>query len=121
MHLLTSQAFEIYLKHVKENGLFAVHISNRYLDLRPVLLALGQKFGLTARVVETEKTQKEWWARSSVWVLLTKNDAILSNPKIVEASQLLDENLVAPVQWTDERTSLLHVLRSMDGTTLSAR
>ena len=37
VHLLTAEAFEVYFRHLKPGGILAVHISNRYLDLKPVL------------------------------------------------------------------------------------
>ena len=37
VHLLTKEAMELYFRHLKPDGILAVHISNRYLDLQPVL------------------------------------------------------------------------------------
>ena len=44
-HLLTAEAFEIYQRHLQPDGIMAVHISNRYLDLSPVLAGLAEQFG----------------------------------------------------------------------------
>ena len=49
-HLLTREAFEIYRRHLQPDGMIAVHISNRYLDLRPVLAGLAEQFGYSLRV-----------------------------------------------------------------------
>ena len=37
MHLLTREAYQIYLRHLKPDGIIIVHISNRYLDLEPIV------------------------------------------------------------------------------------
>ena len=49
IHLLTKEAFEIYLEHLTPGGAIAVHISNRDLDLSPVAFGLAEQFGLKAR------------------------------------------------------------------------
>ena len=41
VHLLTRQAFEVYFRHLRPGGIVAVHVTNRYLDLAPVVDALA--------------------------------------------------------------------------------
>ena len=50
VHLLTLEAFESYLRVLAPQGVIAVHISNRHLDLEPVLAALTHHLGLAARI-----------------------------------------------------------------------
>ena len=50
VHLLTLEAFDTYLRVLAPEGVIAVHISNRYLDLEPVLAALADHMGLAARI-----------------------------------------------------------------------
>ena len=50
VHLLTLEAFESYLRVLAPEGVVAVHISNRHLDLEPVLAALAHRLGLAARI-----------------------------------------------------------------------
>src|SRR5439155_25500299 len=45
VHLLTDEAFRIYRRHLKTNGILAVHVTNRHLDLVPVVRNLGRRFG----------------------------------------------------------------------------
>ena len=54
VHLLTLEAFRSYLRVLAPQGLLAVHISNRYLDLEPVLAALAGRLGLAARIKHHE-------------------------------------------------------------------
>jgi hypothetical protein len=44
IHLLTREAFILYFRHLNRGGILAVHISNRYLDLEPVVVALAASF-----------------------------------------------------------------------------
>lgn len=111
VHLLTTEAFEIYLKHLRPNGLIAAHISNRHLDLKPVLAALGAHFDLTALFLKNTAGKERWWVAASEWVLMTRNPTLLASKAITEVAQLLDQSSVRPILWTDEHTSLLQVLR----------
>ena len=54
MHLLTREAFQVYLKHLKPDGVLAVHISNRYLDLKPVVAQGMAEIGWHGRVIEDD-------------------------------------------------------------------
>lgn len=53
VHLVTIEAFEQYFRHLKPDGLIVVHISNKYLDLEPVLAAAAKTLGKAARVYES--------------------------------------------------------------------
>src|SRR5205085_6091750 len=76
IHLLTRQAMEIYLHKLKRGGWIAIHVSNQYLDLRPVVANLAGALGLTcAAGVDTDSmlTPKILGKESSVWLLLVSN------------------------------------------------
>lgn len=45
VHLLTQEAFDLYSRHLKPNGIILVNISNRHLDLRPVVRLSAMKHG----------------------------------------------------------------------------
>ncbi|MEW6303472.1 MAG: fused MFS/spermidine synthase, partial [Verrucomicrobiota bacterium] len=72
VHLLTKESFELYLRHIKPDGVIAVHISNRLLNLEPVLLSLSKEFGLKYAMVEHSEEDEKWWMYSTTWVLLTR-------------------------------------------------
>ncbi len=55
VHLLTREAMELYLRHLKPDGMIAVHVSNRYIDLLPVVSQLGNAFQLhQAKVIQDQ-------------------------------------------------------------------
>jgi hypothetical protein len=71
VHLLTREAFELYLNHVNPNGVIAVHISNRYLDLQPVLQNVAAHFKLQLAIIDFDEPEAvagevEWLYSSTV-------------------------------------------------------
>ena len=75
VHLLTKEAFELYLTHLElRAGVLALHVSNRYLDLTPVVAALAQHFRLALVVIDGSDAQSEW---PSEWLLLARNAGTL--------------------------------------------
>ena len=79
VHLLTQEAFKICQRHVLPDGVIAVHISNRCLDLEPVVMRVADHFGYGAAVIaDKASAQSSEGAFSSDWVLLTRNKEFLS-------------------------------------------
>lgn len=106
VHLLTREAFEIYLRHMKRGGIIAVHVSNRYLTLAPVADRLAASVGLkTTRVM----TELDGFDETSDYVLMTVNEAFLKdNPPELPATAEPE----APVPWTDKRHNLFEIFVS---------
>jgi len=103
-HLLTVEAFDIYSKHLLEKGVVAVHISNRHLDLRPVLLAHADRLNLKMLVVRQERDGLG--AEHNVWVLLTKDEALLAHSDLQQQKM---SNGDRKVLWTDARSDLMAI------------
>ena len=113
VHLLTVEAFELYLQHLQPRGVLAVHISNRYLDLEPLVRALGEHFELESAVIASPRT--DLGAYPAVWVLLERETeggtALLTHREIASRRQPALE-LQPPVRlWTDDYSNLLQVVR----------
>src|SRR5262249_54511696 len=69
VHLLTEEAMDIYLPNLAEDGLLAIHISNRYLDLEPVLGNLAEKRGLSG-FIQIDGVSNFVGKAASSWVIL---------------------------------------------------
>jgi len=110
-HLLTREAFELYARHLKPNGVIAVHISNPYLDLEPVLVNVARHFGYRLAVVETIPGPDQWWLLPSLWVLLTHDRAMLDSPVISDAARPEETDSERVPLWTDDFTSVFRILR----------
>lgn len=104
-HLLTKEALAIYQKHLKPDGMLVVHITNRYLDLAPVVRGLAELGNLSViRVRSPQDDPHEIYAAD--WMLLTKN-APLWSALLPHSSPL---GTRAPIVWTDESSPLLPLL-----------
>ena len=107
VHLITVEAVGEYLRHLKPQGVIAFHVSNRFLDLKPVLLAIAEKHGIEyAYIHETGDSG----GTTSDWVLMTRHKPFILRKDIVEATEP-----VAPQPgwqlWTDSYNNLLQVFR----------
>ena len=111
VHLLTKEAFELYQRHLNPNGIIAVHVSNHYLNLEPVVVNLARHFQFRLASIDYEETDEAWWAYPSTWILLTRDETILNSPPIREATSEIDTNSLKGPLWTDDFASLFQILR----------
>jgi hypothetical protein len=111
VHLLTREAFAIYGRHVKTNGVIAVHISNHFLELQPVIANVAREFHYRAVVIDYDETDEEWWLYSSTWVLLSHNNDLIDSPAICAASSGFSKNLPQIPLWTDDFASVFQILK----------
>ena len=110
VHLLTKEAFEIYLRQLKPDGVLAVHISNRYLDLRPVVEKLASHFGLEV-VHMSDDNEPDWWIYATSWMLVTKNKALLEKERIREIAEGPETSKKPGVLWTDDFASVYAIMK----------
>jgi hypothetical protein len=108
VHLITSEAVGIYLKHMKPGGVIAYHVTNRFLDLVPVVQALADAHGLRATWVRDEG--EDPLASRSDWVLLARDGEILDRPRIAEAATEIVRHPEWRL-WTDDFNNLVQVLK----------
>src|SRR5205085_6771265 len=78
VHLITKEAVAMYFRHLKPNGILAIHITNRYIDLKPVVYRLAMEFNKTALFIEQERNSDEGLKHAD-WILLTSNRAFMSD------------------------------------------
>jgi SAM-dependent methyltransferase len=109
VHLLTLEAFELYFRHLKPDGILAVHISNRHLYLEPVVAAAAEKLGKDAVLIESpsDRAKEIFLAR---WVLLANRGVLQQFPAVEEAGEPA-ESLARVKLWTDSYSSLFAVLK----------
>jgi hypothetical protein len=127
VHLLTQEALQHYARHIRSGGVIAFHISNRHLNLQPVLADLAEQAGWQAILISPPRDQLQAGMTQSDWVLLQRprSTAFADLPAATVADEAaplpaLSESLWQHVQplekrsiplWTDDFTSLWHVLR----------
>ena len=108
-HLATSEAFKLYFDRLAPDGLLAVHVSNWHIDLLPLCKAVAKKLGVTpygvVGVAENSVTT------GAVWVYLTRQprEYRYSGKSLVR--EVLWENVADMAAPSDERGSLISLLR----------
>lgn len=110
VHLLTHQAFALYLRHLKPDGILAVQITNRHLNLFPVILGQASRYQLGLADIRSKDGMALWWYSASRWELLTRNEAFLRTPEIAAAARPRTPGVKA-LYWTDDYTSLFPIMK----------
>lgn len=110
VHLLTKEAFELYLSHLKPDGVIAVHVSNRYLNLRPVVERVAGHLDLNVAVIY-EDYEPDWWVYATTWILVTRNQEFLEQYAIESVTEEPETWERPPPLWTDEYASLYSIMK----------
>jgi protein-L-isoaspartate O-methyltransferase len=119
VHLLTLEAFDHYQRHLKPDGAIVVHVSNRYLDLHPVVYRIADKIGFPAITIDDNDTAYEDAGfYGSDWIIMTRNQVLLQQPLIRDVTKETVEFPARIMYWTDERSDLLSILASEEGSFL---
>jgi hypothetical protein len=110
IHLLTREALDVYFRHLKPDGILALHISNRYLDLEPVCQRGAEFFNKQAMTVYDEGDEAPYLSTSS-WVLVTSDTTIFLD-------KAFDDAMITPAKgqkgfrgWTDDYSNVFGILK----------
>ena len=125
MHLLTLEALELYIQHLRPGGLLAFHVSNRFFDLEPIVYRLGSELNLATLSIRNERAglrrgSSSWWvflSPSKARIMSLRSFAVnkrrMMGPgaqkKLVVRDTSDSVYLKSPL-WTDDYSSLLAVL-----------
>jgi spermidine synthase len=108
IHLITSEALAIYQRHMKPDGVIAFHVTNRFLNLVPVVDALARANGMVA--VHLSDDGEGSIASRTDWVLLARNRAVLERLGLTEGETPIVERPDWRL-WTDDFNNLVQVLK----------
>jgi len=116
VHLLTKEAFEIYERHLKPDGAILVNISNRYLDLRPVIENAARAFKFQSHHINSEDGGESeegsgWWLYASTWMVLSRNQEFMDRPALRHAASAPMSGPNTIPLWTDDYASMFKVLQ----------
>jgi hypothetical protein len=106
VHLLTTEAFDLYWRHIKPGGVLAVHVSNRFIDLAPIVAAAAARSGKTARLIDDE-SDDDIGGSSSDWVLVSDNLEFFTRPALQRAEVVEQDGRL----WTDDYSNLWQALK----------
>jgi SAM-dependent methyltransferase len=112
VHLLTQEAMQLYVDKLADGGLIAFHVSNRYLNLQPILAKLAQSTGpkLAARHWEDENRDLNIGRFPSQWIILAKSEADLGALAKDARWEKLTADASTPL-WTDDFSNILSAVQ----------
>ncbi|MFM7752359.1 MAG: hypothetical protein ACKPB0_18280, partial [Opitutaceae bacterium] len=116
VHLLTREAFEIYQRHLKPDGAIIVNISNRYLDLRPVVENAARLLGYDVLTIDSDDGAGEdedggWWFYAATFMVLSKNKEFMSREALRGAASPSAPARTDIPLWTDDYASMFRILK----------
>jgi hypothetical protein len=109
VHLVTKEAFALYLAHLAPDGVIAAHITNLHLDLQPVFWGLAKYYGLSMARVNYEGDDNGGYA--SHWILLARDPVLLDAPAIQKHEVDLSGYSTDLKLWTDDYSNLFQILK----------
>ncbi len=110
VHLLTREAFAIYQRHLKRDAAIAIHISNRFLDLEPVVAQAAAEIDWRAMTVSDDGSDEDYYSPST-WVVMSRS------PEIFNRADFQDESVDAVRgranfrPWTDDYSNIIQILK----------
>lgn len=113
VHLLTAEAFDLYRSRLAPGGTIAVHISNRHVDLAPVIRAQGLRLELLSLLTVSDP-DPDLFHYTATWVVLSLNTDLITDPSLLGRAEPWAGDAADPGDrflWTDDHSNLLDVLR----------
>jgi SAM-dependent methyltransferase len=111
VHLITREALGVYLRHMKPDGIVAFHVSNRFLNLVPVVARLAKEHGAHAVLVSDKGKDGDDDHTTTDWVLVSRDPKALEAPEIEEVSPEAPDEQDGWRTWTDDYSNLVQILR----------
>lgn len=109
VHLLTREAFQVYFRHLVPGGVLAVHVSNKHLELSPVVDALARALGRHAVAVDNDDDDDRG-IFAATWVLVSDRQSFFQFPAVFKAATPVTSRPGLRL-WTDDYSNLFQILR----------
>jgi len=113
MHLITREAMDLYLKHLKPDGVIVFQATNRFIDLLPVVKRLAAERGFEAVNISDSPDEADgpaYWYSATDQVIVTKNRKLLAWKRIADAADPIEDRKSLPT-FTDAHHNLLRILK----------
>ena len=110
VHLLTRECFAVYFRQLQPNGILAVHVSNRFLNLVPVVAGNAKDYGKSSILVDDDGEDEDYLS-SSDWVLVSADASVFSQ-SYFKASGIEPAKVRPGLRpWTDDYSNLFQILK----------
>jgi SAM-dependent methyltransferase len=109
VHLITLEALDAYARHLAPDGVVAFHVTNRYLDLPPVVELLARARGMSARLV-ADDGEDDMNDATTDWVLVSRQPAIFRHKAFTGVAEEIDVPAGLEV-WRDDFNNLFRILK----------
>jgi hypothetical protein len=110
VHLITLEAFRTYFRHLKPDGILAVNVTNRYLDLNPVMERAAAALGKVALYFDFEADPNDVFCFDCDWVLMMSPSTLAVHAELKHGGQILKARPSFRT-WTDDFSNLYSILR----------
>ncbi|MBC8354241.1 MAG: fused MFS/spermidine synthase [Planctomycetes bacterium] len=107
-HLLTKEAWDVYLRHLKTDGVIAVHISNQHVNLEPVVRRLATEVGFECATIASPDLPPQ--SMPARWILMARGNAFIASSEVQKRSLPLSDTGKFPL-WTDQYNNVVQLLR----------
>jgi spermidine synthase len=113
VHLLTAEAIQVYLRHLKPDGIVAIHASTQHLRLIPVVVRLAEHHKIPFRIFTTRPApEREVVEDLATWILLTHNQQFLDDDEVQAKHQRpIGKDAQKASLWTDKFSALYEIVR----------
>jgi len=109
VHLLTREAFAVYFRQLNSDGVLAIHVSNRYLELAPVVEHEARAFKKSVLMIDNE-SDEETDVSASSWMLITGRPGYLDRASLKSFSVLIPQRTDLRL-WTDDYSNLWQIVK----------
>ncbi|HTB13376.1 MAG TPA: fused MFS/spermidine synthase [Bryobacteraceae bacterium] len=111
MHLLTGEAWQVFIRHLNPDAILAFNITNRYLNLAPVIAEAAAANGFTGIVVDDAGEEQDYYQPSD-WVLLSRSPTMLEHPNFIEKFTISKLQRKPGFRgWTDDYSNIVEILQ----------
>lgn len=110
VHLITREAFELYFRHLKPDGILAVNISNTYLNLEPVMERAANAFGKVALAYHYKPADDDFLCFQCSWALIMDRATVAAHPELQKNARVLKPERPFRM-WTDDFSNLFSILK----------
>jgi SAM-dependent methyltransferase/MFS family permease len=107
IHLLTREALRAYRRHLAPGGVVVYNVTNRFVNLAPLLKLVAEAEGMKAILINNSPTDDKY--SGTAYVLVTENEQLLADKRFADADEI--EPIPGLTAWTDSFNNLFKVVK----------